>query len=256
MPKRGTYQAAGARCSGTVFGPKASAAKRTVFWLQHAVPHMWFLACCAARLVCRLAVLCICAHTCSLRWRALRAGCLLICSLLGTLSLAALRTGKWLGLASSQVWEQRRSVSRLGRAAVGQRSGPRFCKNCTLRKPAKSERQNGILVALLLGPSGGPRIGAALTEIVLGEGCSFGTRKIAKSPPETAACVTKCGRRLAIRMSRRVASSKVDNRAKCCVGNCVGHVIWGSWSSAFARAAAAISQQVQLGHERRQVFSL
>ena len=29
-----------------------------------------------------------------------------------------------------------------------------------------------------------------------------------------------CGRRLAIRRSRRIASSKVDSRAKCCVGNC------------------------------------
>ena len=146
-------------CRSTLFWHRSRAqnhAKCTVFWLQHAVPHMWFLVCCAARLVCRLAVLCVCAHTCSLRWWALRAGCLLICTLLVTLSLAV-----------------------------------------------------------------------------------FGTRKIAKSPPETAARVTKCGRRLAIRMSRRIASLKVDSRAKCCVSNCVGHAIWGSWSSAFARAAAA-----------------
>ena len=130
-------------CRSTLFWHRSRAqsqrfGERTVSWLQHAVPHMWFLVCCAARLVCRLAVLCVCAHTCSLRWWALRAGCLLICSLLGTLSLAALRTGKWLGLASAQVWEQRRSVSRLGRAAVGQRSGKlHAAKTSQIRAPKR-----------------------------------------------------------------------------------------------------------------------
>ena len=89
-------------CTTTLFWHRSRAQsqrrKTHGFLASTRCAHMWFLVCCAARLVCRLAVLCVCAHTCSLRWWALRAGCLLICSLLGTLSLAALRTGKWLGL--------------------------------------------------------------------------------------------------------------------------------------------------------------